>query len=156
MYILIKIFLKFVPNGSVSNKLSSVQIIVWHEIGSPQVIIWNNDGLNYRHIQCGAVISRWIFSQIFTKDTLSSTIRVNYRVSFVDPASDWYSATVAVIILVISYNNGPRYNGTRLYMHASLGLDGLTLQELIQSRQCPLSTTGVMIWYWSALWLLMA
>ena len=37
--------------------------------------------------------------------------------SFVDPASDWYSASVPVIIYVISYNNGPRYNGTRLYHH---------------------------------------
>ena len=36
--------------------------------------------------------------------------------SFVDPASDWYSASVPVIIHVISYNIGPRYNGTWLYM----------------------------------------
>ena len=34
--------------------------------------------------------------------------------SFVDPASSWYHALVPVIIYVISYNIGPRYNGTRL------------------------------------------
>ena len=34
---------------------------------------------------------------------------------FMDPLSDWYSASVSVIIYVISYNIGPRYNGTRLY-----------------------------------------
>ena len=37
-------------------------------------------------------------------------------VSFVDPASDWYSASVPVNIYEISYNIGPRYNGTRLYL----------------------------------------
>ena len=35
--------------------------------------------------------------------------------SFVDPASVWYSASVFVIIHVIFNNIGPRYNGTRLY-----------------------------------------
>ena len=38
-----------------------------------------------------------------------------YGVSFVDPASDRYSAWVHVIIYVIFYNIGLRYNGTRLY-----------------------------------------
>ena len=35
---------------------------------------------------------------------------------FCDPASDWYSASVPVIFYVISYNVGPRYNGTQLYL----------------------------------------
>ena len=39
-----------------------------------------------------------------------------YGVSFVNPAPDWYSASVLVIIYVISYNIGPRYNSTRLYL----------------------------------------
>ena len=34
---------------------------------------------------------------------------------FVGPASDWHSVSVPVIIYVISYNIGLRYNGTRLY-----------------------------------------
>ena len=33
-----------------------------------------------------------------------------------DPASDWYSVLVPVIMYVISYNIGPRYNGTRMYI----------------------------------------
>ena len=33
-----------------------------------------------------------------------------------DPVSDWYSASVSVIIYVISYNIGPHYNGTGLYI----------------------------------------
>ena len=32
-----------------------------------------------------------------------------------DPASDWYSASVPVIIHVISYNIGLHYNGIQLY-----------------------------------------
>ena len=37
------------------------------------------------------------------------------RPFFVDPVSDWYSASVPMIIDVISHNIGPRYNGTPLY-----------------------------------------
>ena len=33
----------------------------------------------------------------------------------VDPASAWVADPVSLIIYVISYNIGPRYNGTRLY-----------------------------------------
>ena len=40
-------------------------------------------------------------------------MRVRYGVSIVDPASDWYSASVPVIIYAISYNTGPCYNGTQ-------------------------------------------
>ena len=35
--------------------------------------------------------------------------------SFVDPEFDWYSASVPVIIYVISWNTGLRYNGIQLY-----------------------------------------
>ena len=66
-------------------------------------------------IQCGTVITRSIFSQNSQKTPHSSTVRSGYGVSFVDPASDWYSASVPVIIYVIHYNIGPRYNGTRLW-----------------------------------------
>ena len=38
-----------------------------------------------------------------------------YGLSSVDPASDWYSASVPAIIYAISYNIEPRYDGTRLY-----------------------------------------
>ena len=34
---------------------------------------------------------------------------------FVGPASDWHSVSVPVIIYVISYNIGLRYNSIRLY-----------------------------------------
>ena len=42
-------------------------------------------------------------------------LRASCGVSFVDPASDSYSASVPIIIHVISCNIGPLYNGTRLY-----------------------------------------
>ena len=44
----------------------------------------------------------------------SSPVRANYGLSFVDPASNWYSAPVPVITYGISYNIGPRYNGIRM------------------------------------------
>ena len=59
-----------------------------------------------------AVITWSIFSQTITKD--SSTVRVRCGVSFVDPASDWYSALVYVII-VIYCTIGPCYKGAQLY-----------------------------------------
>ena len=49
------------------------------------------------------------------KTVHSSPVRVKYGVLFVDPASDWYSASIPVIINVMSYNIGPCYNGTQLY-----------------------------------------
>ena len=50
------------------------------------------------------------FSHKYSQNTpLSSPVRVRYGVSFVDPASDWYSASVAVIIFVTSYNITSRY-----------------------------------------------
>ena len=67
-------------------------------------------------LHCGAVITRSIFSQIFTKPPHSSPVRARYEVHFVDSASDLYSASVTLIVYVISYNIGPRYNGTWLYM----------------------------------------
>ena len=38
---------------------------------------------------------------------------MRYEMSFVDPASDWYSALIPVIIDVIPYNIGSRYNGAQ-------------------------------------------
>ena len=43
-------------------------------------------------------------------------VRARYGVSFVNPTSDWYSALVPVNIYIISYNMGPHYNGTWLYV----------------------------------------
>ena len=36
---------------------------------------------------------------------------------FVDPASDWYSASISIIAYAISYDIGLRYNGTLLYYY---------------------------------------
>ena len=43
-------------------------------------------------------------------------VGVRYGVSFMDPASDWYSALVPVIIYAVSYNIGPCHNDTELYL----------------------------------------
>ena len=60
----------------------------------------------------GAATTRSFFSHKYSQTTPpSSPVRARYGVSFVDPASDWYSASVPVIIHVISYNTGSRYNG---------------------------------------------
>ena len=45
----------------------------------------------------------------------SSPIWAGYGVSFVDPGSDWYSASDPAIIHVITYIIGPRCNSTWLY-----------------------------------------
>ena len=63
-------------------------------------------------LACSAVIMTLIFSQIFLKIPHTSPVKARYGVSFVDPASDWYSASVLQIIYVISYNTGLCYNGT--------------------------------------------
>ena len=81
---------------------------------------WKSGISNFSIIQCGAVITRSIFSQMFTKDTHSSPVRARYGVSFVDPASGRYFAWVPVIIYVLFYNIEPRYNGTRLYLETKI------------------------------------
>ena len=63
-----------------------------------------------QYLQCGAVKTRSIFPQL-------STQRASYGVSFVDPASDWYSASVPVTIYAVSYYIGPRNNGPLLYIN---------------------------------------
>ena len=68
---------------------------------------------------------------IHKKTPHSSPVRVRYGVSFVDPGSDWYSASVPVIIYVISYNIGPRYNGTRLYLRKCLFYEMISWNLLV-------------------------
>ena len=70
------------------------------------------------NIQCGAVITR-LFSQKYSQNTpYSSPIKATYMyvVSFVYPASDWYSVSVPAIIYAISYYIRPHYDGTWLYL----------------------------------------
>ena len=68
-------------------------------------------------------------------------------VSFVDPASDWYSASVPVIIYVISYNFGPHDNDTRLYhthhIRASYGVSIVSILSIFQVRPRLACT-----WWW--------
>ena len=67
-------------------------------------------------VQCNAVIKWGQFSHKHSQKTpYSSPIRARYGCLFVDLASDWYSASVPVVIYVISYNIGLRYNSTWLY-----------------------------------------
>ena len=56
------------------------------------------------------------FLTISRKRPHSSSARARYGVPFVDPASNWHSASDPVSIYVISYNIRSRYNGTRLYI----------------------------------------
>ena len=67
-------------------------------------------------IQCGAVIMRsYKYSQ---KTPHSSPVRARYGVPYGvhKKASDWYFASVPVVIHVISWNIEPYHNGTRLYI----------------------------------------
>ena len=50
----------------------------------------------------------------------SSPVKASYGVSFVDPASDWYSTWVPGIIYAISYYIGPCYNGIQLYYFVAI------------------------------------
>ena len=54
-------------------------------------------------------------TNIHKRHPIPRPVRARYGVSFVDPASDCYCVPVSVVIYVLSYNIGPRYNGTALY-----------------------------------------
>ena len=69
------------------------------------------------YIQCGAVLTRSIFSKILTIDTTYS--RARYGVSFVSSKYDLYSGAVITILCAISWHIVPRYNGTALYKYGN-------------------------------------
>ena len=65
-------------------------------------------------VQCGAVITRSIFSNIVTKDT-PSLARYGYGVSFVDTISDLYSAPFDAVMYAIFCYIVLCYNGIQQY-----------------------------------------
>ena len=70
----------------------------------------------YSYTQCGAVITRYIFSKIPTIDTLLLVREGEVWVSFVSSISDLRSAVIIAAMCIVSWNIGPCYNGTRLYI----------------------------------------
>ena len=75
---------------------------------------------NMQCIELNKSIKYSQFSHKYSQNTPhNSPIRSRYGVSFVGPASYRCSVSVSVIIYVISYNNGPRYNSTRLQLNVS-------------------------------------
>ena len=68
---------------------------------------------------------------IHKKTSHSSPVRASYGVSFVDQASDWYPASVPLIIYITSYNIGMCYNGTRLYSTSLVLCAGKPLAGII-------------------------
>ena len=72
-------------------------------------------------------------------------IALRYGVSFVVPASDWYSASISIIINVISYNIGPRYNGTRL--HVFFLMSSAKYQPFVHAPLCRDSEV-ISMWRW--------
>ena len=99
-------------------------------------------------IRCSAVITQSLFSQIFTKTPHCLLARAMYGVSFVDPASNWYSGSVPVIIDVISYNIGPSNNDNRLYPCSYKYSSALELQNC---RSLLLSVTEAQVMFLSKL-----
>ena len=65
-------------------------------------------------IQCDAIITRSIFSQIPIKSPDSSPVTLRYGVSLVDSNTDLYLTSIAAVLYVISCYTGPCYNGTPL------------------------------------------
>ena len=77
-----------------------------------------HEGQSVKTSQQQTVRCRYVnFLALYSQKTPHiSPVRARYGVSFVDPASDWYSAWVPATIYVISYYIRPRYKGTRLYI----------------------------------------
>ena len=67
-----------------------------------------------RERQCLYIIN-YHYKNIAADEMAMQANRPRYGMSFVDPASDRYSASIPVIINAIDYNIWPRYNDTRLY-----------------------------------------
>ena len=80
------------------------------------------------------------------KTPYSSPVWARYGVSFVDTASEWYSAWFSAIIYIISYYIGARYNGTWLYLR-SVVVGNWLIDYIIYAQP----TTKVYVWL-SLLW----
>ena len=93
------IMIKFRSCWCMSQHLKSVKPIC--DMKMKRLQIWLFFQRMYIHylmkVPCGAVITRSVFSQTFKKNR-------PLHLSFVDLASGWYSASIPVIIHVISYN----------------------------------------------------
>ena len=113
-------FVRGIPrtNGQLRGKCFQLMTSSWsaslqvHRFPTPQLqgtdewtCMWKSQ------IQCSAVNT----VNFLTNVHKCSPIRTSYGVSFVDQASDWYSASVSVIIYVVSYNIGLHYKSTWLY-----------------------------------------
>ena len=75
--------------------------------------------INMTHII--TVPCRYNAVNFYTKIHKRHPTSERYGMFFVDPTSDWCSASVLAIIYVISYNTGPCYNGTQLSIILSYG-----------------------------------
>ena len=91
----------------------------WCARSTYSLLLWVAKDKIYLPIGDYIAVSLWRsqWSHNYSQQTPhNSPVRATNEVPFVDPASDRYSAWVPVIIYLISYSIGPRYNGTRLYM----------------------------------------
>ena len=109
------------------------------------LILWNDTNHCNVKIQCGTIITRWVFSQILTKGTPQLVHEDTLLGSFVNLNSDSCAASVtAVLYAVPSYNIEPCYNDTRLFIVVSIhpshnvihrNLTNLMPNVLFQRRQ---------------------
>ena len=75
------------------------------------------------------------------RTTHSSPVKARYGMSFVDPASDWYSSRVPAIIYAVSYYIGPHNNDTRLIpSHIHVELFTLNIKTLSYHNKAPVCT----------------
>ena len=86
--------------------------VQWHcqAFLSVSAMLLHNNITVSLHIQCEAVVKWSIFLTHIRKGHPQLAFRVRYGICVVDQASDWYTASVAVIIYIISYNIGPPQN----------------------------------------------
>ena len=74
----------------------------------------------YAHYHCRTAVKTYTVLCVYNTVNFLTNIYKRHLIahpgmSFVDPVSVWCSAPVPVIIYVISYSIGARYNGTQLY-----------------------------------------
>ena len=81
------------------------------------------------------------FSQKYSQKTShSSPVRARYEVSFVNPASDWYSAWVPAIIYAISYYIWLRCNSIWLYISRLTYIWSHKMKFTLSPRTTPIPT----------------
>ena len=102
-------------------------VYLWHASGiTRSLVVLLNSGFWFNIMYIVVALQRDQFSPKSLQQTpFTLPVGARYGVSFANSKSNLWSVIIIAMMCIISWNNGPRYNGIRLYYLASKGNCGI-------------------------------